>query len=179
LTVGYSKTHRRTLKSKRCRSGWHGVICVFIAGLLCTTIVAASPYSASTTRLSASGGAGAGGFGLGLDVGYFIYDGLETSIGVAYLNTDDLEVLQITPGARYILDLGAVDPYAGGFVRHWSFLGSDDSSLWSTGIRGGIILRSGKLFLGAGVVREFLLDCPSNIAECTQTYPEITFAVHL
>ena len=67
-------------------------------------------------QLSASGGAGAGSFALGIDVGYFIYEGVELSGGVTYLNTDSLDVLQITPAARYVLDLDGVDPYVGGFA---------------------------------------------------------------
>ena len=164
-----------------CRRIRLKLVSALLACAICmwANIAKGGPYSASKTRLSASGGAVAGGFALGIDVGYFIYEGVELSGGVTYLNTDSLDVLQITPAARYVLDLDGVDPYVGGFARHWSFLDTDDPSRWSAGLRGGIILRRGQLFLGVGVAREVVLDCPEYIEECTQVYPEINFAVHL
>ncbi len=174
------------LGPSRCRSKWNDVFrwvtvtfAFCVVNLVSYASHAESPYQAETTRISASGGAGAGGFAIGFDVGYFAADGLELSGGATYLNRNGLNVLQITPGVRYILDLVTVDPYVGGFMRHWWFLGSEDESPWSIGVRGGLILRSGQLFLGIGVAREVVLDCPRKIDECTRVYPEITFAVHL
>ncbi len=136
------------------------------------------PFEAGQFRLGAGGGGGVGGWSLGVSAGYFIAEGLELGLGTTYIRADELALLQATASSTYIFapDSG-LNPYAGGFARHWFVLEGDVDPRSSVGARGGVYSRAGdSLMLGIGVVYEVILDCDDGGA-CDSVYPELSLSL--
>ncbi|PIE16881.1 MAG: hypothetical protein CSA66_07030 [Proteobacteria bacterium] len=134
-----------------------------------------TPYYQGKTRLGLGGGGYSnGGF---IDVfvaasfGVFVVDNLELGVDAAIHFGDDDPVAQLGPQLRYILPIDKrIHPYLGAFYRHWfgpAALAYADSA----GGRAGVLLRTGHVYLAAGVAFEAALsDCAGD--GCSEWYPE-------
>ena len=139
-----------------------------------------SPFQAGQVSLGLTGGGGPGGFGVGLDVGYMVLDSVEVSFGSAYWVLEETNLVQLTPGVRYIIEASeSVMPYVGVFGRRWFFTEDTYSDVTSMGARAGLyLLHSGGSIVTAGVAYEEILGCSDELKEqCTSIYPEFGLAL--
>jgi hypothetical protein len=132
------------------------------------------PYDQGRIRVSLNGGTSGTSnnryFVLGAGLGYFVLDGMELGLAVESWLGGDPTITKLSPQARYIFHMiPYVNPYFGGFYRHWFVAGFDDVD--TLGGRAGLALITGPhAFAGAGVVHEVIVsECADD---CTETYPE-------
>ena len=149
-----------------------------IVGILCVAGTAyGHPFEAGQLRLGAGGGGGVGGWSAGISAGYFVAEGAEIGLGTTDIKSDDISLLQATGSSTYVFmpDAG-LNPYAGGFLRHWFVLEGNVDPRTSLGGRAGLYSRAGQsLMLGVGAVYEKILDCEDGDA-CDSVYPEFSLS---
>lgn len=110
-------------------------------------------------------------------LGYYVIDGLEVGLDVAFWILDSPVMLTLTPQARYVAHfVPVVKPYAGGFLRHY-IAGSNVSDFQSIGFRFGVAIpmNEDKNYLGIGALYERLFSC-DKFNSCGDLYPELTYA---
>lgn len=115
---------------------------------------------------------------IGVGFGYFFAKGLELGLDGEYWTSGDPSITKLSPSVRYVVPTdGAIRPYVGVFYRRTMIDNYDD--LNSTGGRAGIYVISGQgSYFGAGVVYENYLSCDQSVyRSCSDTYPEIIFAI--
>ena len=115
---------------------------------------------------------------VGVGFGYFIAKGLELGIDAESWSGSTPGITKISPALRYVVPTNsAVRPYVGVFYRRTMIDNYDD--LNSTGGRAGIYFMSGQgSYFGLGAVYEKYLSCNEAIyRSCSDTYPEIIFAI--
>jgi hypothetical protein len=115
---------------------------------------------------------------VGVGVGYYFAKGLELGLDAEFWSGSDPGITKISPSLRYVVSTGsALRPYVGVFYRRTLIDNHDD--LNSTGGRAGLYLVSGQgSYFGAGVVYEKYLSCDQSVyLSCSDTYPEIIFAI--
>jgi len=136
------------------------------------------PFSRGSTRLSVLVGSGFAANDnyliLGIGGGYYFLDHVELGLDYEVWLFGDPTLQRLSPGLRYVLELGPLKPYIGAFYRH-TFV-SDFNDFDQVGARVGayLIPRRG-VFAGLGAVYEHLLDCDEDgVVDCNQFYPELT-----
>ena len=115
---------------------------------------------------------------IGVGFGYFFAKGLEVGLDAEKWTGSSPGITKISPSVRYVLPTdGAIKPYVGAFYRRTMI--DNYSDLNSTGGRAGIYIVSGQgSYLGAGAVYEKYLSCNEAVYKsCSDTYPEIIFAI--
>ena len=115
---------------------------------------------------------------IGVGFGYYMTSGLELGLDIESWTSANPGITKISPSVRYVVPTdGAIRPYIGAFYRRTMIDNYDD--LDSAGGRAGIYFMSGRgSYFGAGVVYEQYLSCDKAIYQsCSDTYPEITFAI--
>ena len=115
---------------------------------------------------------------IGVGFGYFVGNGLELGLDGEFWTSSDPGITKISPSVRYVVPTNsAFRPYVGAFYRRTMIDNYDD--LNSTGGRAGIYIVSGQgSYFGAGVVYEKYLSCDQAVYKsCSDTYPEIIFAI--
>ncbi len=119
-------------------------------------------------------------FAIGGSVGYFVLDGVEVGLGALHQFGGGPSISKLTPSLRYVaqplVGHSPVIPYAGVFYNHW-FIGDDISDVDTLGTRGGLLMVSGKLILGLGVVFEKIVSTCET--DCTAVYPDFTISLSL
>ncbi|MCC6621461.1 MAG: hypothetical protein IT385_09400 [Deltaproteobacteria bacterium] len=141
-----------------------------------------APWRQGRSRLGLGGGliglSGSDDFYFGLSYGYFIVDNLELGVDTLLTFGSQPFTARVGPSLLYVIPVEAqVQPYVGGFYRHWFI--SDDAlaDLDSLGWRAGLVLRTGGTFLQLGIVMESVLDCEGD--DCTSFYPELALSLSL
>lgn len=117
-------------------------------------------------------------FILGASVSYYVLDGLGVGLSLEKWSGNDPGINKYTPFVQYVFNLSSsVKPYVGGFYRHTVVDGLPDIN--SVGERAGINIASGSnSYFSLGFVQEVYLDCQNAIyRKCSETYPELGFAV--
>ncbi len=140
------------------------------------------PFAESSMRLSVIVGNGYA-FSesyliIGVGFGYYIAKGLELGLDIENWSGSSPHIVKISPEVRYVLPTtGILRPYVGAFYRRTLIENYDD--LNSAGGRAGIYLLSGQgSYFGAGAVYEKYFSCNQAVYHsCSDTYPEITFAI--
>jgi len=115
---------------------------------------------------------------VGVGIGYFAAKGLELALDAESWSGSEPGMTKVSPSVRYVVPTGsALRPYIGAFYRRTMIEQHDD--LDSTGGRAGIYLVSGQgSYFGAGAVYEKYLSCDQSVyLSCSNTYPEIIFAI--
>jgi hypothetical protein len=139
-------------------------------------------FSAGTARIAiAFGGAVAfdqnySVFGIG--GGYFIADGVEVGLDAEEWSGNSPRVEQVSPQVRVVLSTEAsVKPYLGAFYRRTFIQGYGDHD--TIGARAGLYFLTGRrAYFGAGLAEEVHLNCDRTVySSCSETYPELLFAV--
>ncbi len=155
----------------------------FVAATLAITILAVSvparaePYDQGKISVSVGGSLSSSGgkpvFVIGAGAGYFVLRGLELGLSGATWFGVDPRISQITPGVRYIFWMvPVVQPYLGGFYRHW-FVHAGEPDFDTVGGRTGLLINTGgPLHVGIGVVYEHVITrCSTG---CGRVYPELS-----
>jgi hypothetical protein len=140
------------------------------------------PFSDGSMRLSVLVGSGYA-FNetyliIGIGAGYFVAKGLELGLDFESWSGATPRIQKISPEIRYVIPLdGAIRPYVGAFYRRTMI--EDHADLNSAGGRAGIYFVSSQgSYFGAGAVYEKYLSCDDAIFHsCSDTYPEIIFAI--
>ena len=154
--------------------------------LICTALPADAagrdPFAGGSMRLSVVVGNGYAFDDsyliVGAGFGYFLADGLELGLDGEFWTSGDPGITKISPAIRYVVPTGgSVRPYIGAYYRRTMIENYRD--LNSTGGRAGIYVLSGQgSYFGAGVVYEKYLSCSETVyRSCSDTYPEIIFAI--
>jgi hypothetical protein len=163
------------------------VLIAALASLLfCTALPAAAagsdPFASGSMRASVVVGNGyafdESYIIVGVGFGYFFATGLELGLDAEFWTSGDPGITKLSPAVRYVVPTkGAVRPYIGAFYR-WTMIDNYDD-LNSTGGRAGIYVVSGQgSYFGAGAVYEKYLSCDESVyRSCSDTYPEIIFAI--
>lgn len=115
---------------------------------------------------------------IGLGFGYFIAKGFELGLDAETWSGASPHIEKISPSVRYVFPTGSsVRPYVGAFYRRTIIANYDD--LNSAGGRAGIYFVFGRDgYIGLGGVYENYLSCNEAIYHsCSDSYPEITFAI--
>ena len=115
---------------------------------------------------------------VGVGVGYFFARGLELGVDAESWTSGTPRIFKISPELRYVLPTGGpVRPYVGAFYRRTMI--EDRNDLNSLGGRAGVYFVSGQgSYFGLGGVYEQYLSCNSlRYRSCSETYPEIIFAI--
>jgi len=140
------------------------------------------PFADGSMRLSVLVGNGyafnESYFIVGAGFGYYLVQGLELGLDVESWLGRSPGITKISPEVRYVIPTdGSIRPYIGAFYRRTIIDNYDD--LNSVGGRAGIYFMSGRgSYFGAGAVYEKYLSCDQAIYQsCSDTYPEITFAI--
>jgi hypothetical protein len=140
------------------------------------------PFADGSMRLSVLVGSGyafdESYFIVGVGFGYYLVKGLELGLDVESWLGASPGITKISPAVRYVVPTdGPIRPYIGAFYRRTMIDNYDD--LDSVGGRAGIYFMSGRgSYFGAGVVYEQYLSCDKAVYQsCSDTYPEITFAI--
>jgi hypothetical protein len=142
----------------------------------------AYPFTAGSARLSIELGGGTA-FNqnysiLGIGGGYFVADGIEVGLDVEQWLGNSPNIEQVSPQARVVLRRnGIVQPYAGAFYRRTLIDGYPGQN--TIGARAGVyFLTGGSTYFGAGLAQEVHLNCDRTVySSCSETYPELMFAV--
>jgi hypothetical protein len=152
--------------------------------MLPTTVLAESgnPFSAGNARLSIAFG-GATAFNrnysiFGIGGGYFVTDNIEVGLDAEEWSGNTPRIEQVSPQARVVLRrYGVVQPYAGAFYRRTLIEGYPDHD--TIGARLGVYFLTGRnAYFGAGLAQEIHLNCDRTVySSCSETYPELLFAV--
>ena len=155
--------------------------------MLSTTVHAesgtlAAPFAAGNARLSIAFG-GATAFNrnysiFGIGGGYFVADGVEVGVDAEEWSGNSPRIEQVSPQARVVLQRdGTVQPYAGAFYRRTLIEGYPDHD--TIGARLGVYFLTGRnAYFGAGLAEEVHLNCDRTVySSCSETYPELLFAV--
>jgi hypothetical protein len=110
----------------------------------------------------------------GVGIGYFLVNGLQVRVDTDFWIGDPF-IATPSPGLEYVFwMLPVVNPYLGGFYRHY-FVSGDYLDADSVGARGGLyILTGGRSYFGGGVVYERILQ-DHLFTQQDLIYPEITF----
>jgi len=164
---------------------------ITLFAVLAVLLVCAAPLAAAADRDPFSSGSGrasvliGNGYAfnesyliVGVGVGYFFAKGLEVGLDAEFWSGSNPGITKISPEVRYVVPTGsALRPYVGAFYRRTLIENHDD--LNSTGGRAGLYLVSGQgSYFGAGVVYEKYLSCDQSVYNsCSDTYPEIIFAI--
>lgn len=155
--------------------------------LLCATLpadagVGRDPFADGSMRLSVVVGNGyafdQSYLVVGVGFGYFVAKGLELGLDAESWSSGDPGITKISPAVRYVVPTsGAIRPYIGAFYR-WTMIENLDD-LNSLGGRAGIYFLSGQgFYFGGGIVYEKYLSCDEAVyRSCSDTYPEIIFAI--
>lgn len=155
--------------------------------LLCATLpadagVGRDPFADGSMRLSVVVGNGyafdQSYLVVGVGFGYFVAKGLELGLDAESWSSGDPGITKISPAVRYVVPTsGAIRPYIGAFYR-WTMIENLDD-LTSLGGRAGIYFLSGQgFYFGGGMVYEKYLSCDEAVyRSCSDTYPEIIFAI--
>jgi hypothetical protein len=117
-------------------------------------------------------------FIIGVGFGYFVAKGLELGLDAESWSGASPHINKISPAVRYVVPTNsAIRPYVGAFYRWTTIENFED--LDSTGGRAGIYFVSGQgSYFGAGAVYEKYLSCDESVyVSCSDTYPEIIFAI--
>ncbi|HYA85892.1 MAG TPA: hypothetical protein VEI57_02350 [Nitrospirota bacterium] len=162
-------------------------IAVLASTVMTTTVYAgpdapATPFTAGSTRLSVELG-GATAFNqnysiFGIGGGYFVADGIEVGLDFEEWYGNSPHIEQVSPQARYVLRRdGIVQPYVGAFYRRTLIQGYPGQD--TVGIRAGVYFLTGRrAYLGAGLAQEEHLNCNRTVySSCSETYPELLFAI--
>ncbi len=115
---------------------------------------------------------------VGVGFGYYLLQGLELGLDAESWFGASPGIFKISPAVRYVVPVnGAIRPYVGAFYRRTMI--ENNSDLNSVGGRAGIYFVSGRgSYFGAGAVYEKYLSCDEAIYKsCSDTYPEIIFAI--
>jgi hypothetical protein len=115
---------------------------------------------------------------IGAGFGYFAAKGLELGLDGEVWTGGTRGITKISPGLKYVVPTNStVRPYLGAFYRRTTIESYDD--LNSYGGRAGVYFVSGRgSYFGAGAVYEKYLSCNEAVfVSCTDTYPEIIFAI--
>lgn len=159
---------------------------VLTTSLLCTALPADAadrdPFASGSMRLSVLVGNGYA-FNesyliVGVGFGYYFAKGLELGLDGESWSGSSPHISKISPSVRYVLPTkSAIRPYVGAFYRRTMIDNYDD--LNSTGGRVGLYVVSGQgSYFGAGAVYEKYLSCDTAVYHsCSDTYPEILFAI--
>ncbi len=161
---------------------------VFLALVILSTTVHAesglstAPFTAGNARLSISFG-GATAFNrnysiFGIGGGYFIADGVEVGLDAEEWSGNSPRIEQVSPQVRVVLTReGTVQPYAGAFYRRTLIEGYPGRD--TIGARAGVFFLTGRsAYFGAGLAQEVHLNCDRTVySSCSETYPELLFAV--
>lgn len=142
----------------------------------------AAPFTAGNARLSIAFG-GATAFNrnysiFGIGGGYFVADGIEVGLDAEEWSGNSPRIEQVSPQARVVLRRdGTVQPYAGAFYRRTLIEGYPDHD--TIGTRLGVYFLTGRnAYFGAGLAEEVHLNCDRTVySSCSETYPELLFAV--
>jgi len=142
----------------------------------------ASPFSQGNARLSLGFG-GATAFNRNYSIfavggGYFIADGIEIGLDAEQWSGNSPRIEQVSPQARMVLNTaGSVKPYVGAFYRRTFIEGYRDHD--TIGARAGVYFLTGRsAYFGAGLAEDVHLNCDRTVyASCTETYPELLFAI--
>jgi hypothetical protein len=163
-------------------------VCAFMALIMLSTTVHAesgtpsAPFTAGNARLSIAFG-GATAFNrnysiFGIGAGYFVADNIEVGLDAEEWSGNTPRIEQVSPQARVVLKRdGTVQPYAGVFYRRTLIEGYPDHD--TIGARLGVYFLTGRsAYLGAGLAEEVHLNCDRTVySSCSETYPELLFAV--
>lgn len=141
----------------------------------------AAPFQQGNQVVSIIAGAGSA-FGddyliLGAGYGYYVVNGLELGIDAQFWLSGDPSINKLSPKINYVFTQPkTVKPYVGAFFRRTYIDGLED--LDSIGYRAGLnFMGQGNFFFGLGFVYEDYQDCTETVyTDCSNTYPEITFA---
>jgi hypothetical protein len=115
---------------------------------------------------------------VGIGFGYFVAKGLELGLDAESWSGGTPHITKISPEVRYVVPTNsAMRPYIGAFYR-WTMIENYDN-LTSAGGRAGLYFLSGQgSYFGAGAVYEKYLSCDQSVyRSCSDTYPEIIFAI--
>ncbi len=115
---------------------------------------------------------------VGVGFGYFLANGFELGLEAENWSGSSPHITKLSPEVRYVIPTsGIVRPYVGAFYRRTIIESFDD--LDSAGGRAGIYLLSGRgSYFGAGAVYEKYFSCNESVYHsCSDTYPEIIFAI--
>ncbi len=115
---------------------------------------------------------------VGVGFGYFVATGLELGLDAENWSGSSPHITKVSPAIRYVVPTnGPVRPYVGAFYRRTMIENLDD--LNSAGGRAGLYLVSGQgSYFGAGAVYEKYFNCDEAVyRSCSDTYPEIIFAI--
>jgi hypothetical protein len=160
----------------------------FIALIMMSTTVyaesdtPATPFTAGSARLSIEFGS-ATAFNqnysiFGIGGGYFVADGIEAGLDLEEWSGNSPRIEQVSPEARVVLRReGIVQPYVGVLYRRT--LIEDYPGQDTVGARAGVYFLTGRsAYLGAGLAQEVHLNCNRTVySSCSETYPEVLFAV--
>ena len=160
------------------------MLCLLLCmNLVVPTCVTASPFDKGVMNLSILFGSGRAYNDsynvLGVGVGYFLLNGLHLGLDYEYWAGGDPTIQQISPRISYVFNRhGGFSPYVGTFYRKTKIDNFPDSD--AVGGRAGIFMRSGRSFIiGAGMAYIEYLDCEETLVnDCSDTYPEFTFAAY-
>ena len=115
---------------------------------------------------------------VGVGIGYYFAKGLELGLDGEFWSGGTPGITKISPALRYVFPTNsAIRPYLGAFYRRTLIDNYDD--LDSVGGRAGIYFMSARgSYFGAGAVYEKYLSCDTTVYHsCSDTYPEIIFAI--
>jgi hypothetical protein len=154
--------------------------------LLCATLPANAagrdPFADGSMRLSVVVGNGyafdQSYLIVGVGFGYFVAKGLELGLDAESWSSGNPGITKISPALRYVVPTNsAIRPYIGAFYR-WTMI-ENYNDLTSVGGRAGIyFLASHGSYFGGGIVYEKYLSCDEAVYHsCSDTYPEIIFAI--
>jgi hypothetical protein len=166
------------------KSLWYAAVILLLLPIIATAAWggSASPFSQGNARLSLGFG-GATAFNRNYSIfavggGYFIADGIEIGLDAEQWSGNSPRIEQVSPQARMVLNTaGSVKPYVGAFYRRTFIEGYRDHD--TIGARAGVYFLTGRsAYFGAGLAEDVHLNCDRTVyASCTETYPELLFAI--
>jgi hypothetical protein len=112
---------------------------------------------------------------LGVGAGYYLLDGFELGLDVAFWVANDPFAVTFTPHLNYVVYFVPVlRPYVGTFLRQYVIAeGFDDMT--SVGLRFGLAVTANpRLAVSLGGVYEYRFVCDDELYTCEDMYPELT-----